>query len=524
MLLALTACGGGGSSEGGPGSLLGNSGLGGGGGGNYVAGTFMPSSTFEAKCAAPRTGQDPNNGNQPFPDTQGSVTSENNWLRSWTNETYLWYSEVPDLNPASYATPAYFDLLKTSAKTASGNDKDKFHFTEDTAVWEQMSQSGVTAGYGAQWFLIEAAPPRQIVVAYVDPGSPAATAGLARGDSVLTIDGVDAVNGGTSANVDALNAGLFPENLNETHKFNVRHIDGTTANVSLQSANVTSTPVQNVTTIPTAAGPVGYILFNDHIATAESEFVDAINNLKAQNVTDLVLDIRYNGGGYLDLASEVAFMIAGPTRTAGQTFERIAFNDKNPTTDPVTGEALTPTPFHSTTQGFSTIPDLPLPTLNLNRVFVLTGSGTCSASESIINSLQGVGVQVILIGATTCGKPYGFYPTDNCGTTYFSIQFKGVNAQGFGEYTDGFSPRNTVVDAGELVDGCSVNDDFTHGLGDAQEARLAAALNYRSSAGTCPTAPTGTVGLAKQQQSAGASEGYLPKSPWRENRILRRLH
>ena len=76
-------------------------------------------------------------------------------------------------------------------------------------------------------------------------------------------------------------------------------------------------------------------------------------------------------------------------------------------------------------------------------MYIITGPGTCSASESIINSLRGVNVNVYLIGSTTCGKPYGFYPTDNCGTTYFSIQFRGENAANFGDYTDGFSPANT---------------------------------------------------------------------------------
>jgi carboxyl-terminal processing protease len=522
VLLACSACGGGGgsSSSANPPAVIGGGSFTGG----YTPGTFMPSETFEAKCAKPRTGNDPGNGGRPFPDTQGSATSENNWLRSWTNETYLWYSEVTDLNPASYTTADYFQLQKTTAKTASGTDKDRFHFVMATDKWEQQSQSGVLAGYGAQWFLVSPSPPREIVVAYVDPGSPAATAGLVRGDSLVSVDGVDAINDGSAASTDKLNEAVFPDNPGETHQFTIRHLNGTTATVSLQSADVTSTPVQNVAAIPTTSGPVGYMLFNDHIATAESGLIAAINNLKAQNVTDLVLDIRYNGGGYLDIASELAFMIAGPARTAGQTFERLSFNDKNPTTDPVTGQALAPTPFLTTTQGFSTSGGVQLPTLTLNRVFVLTGSGTCSASESIINSLRGVDVTVIQIGGTTCGKPYGFYPTDNCGTTYFSIQFKGVNAKGFGEYTDGFRPENSVVTAGEPVTGCSVKDDFTHALGDKTEARLAAALNYRAGAGTCPTAPTGPVGLAKQQNGADASEGYLPKSPWRENRILRPAH
>jgi hypothetical protein len=163
-----------------------------------------------------------------------------------------------------------------------------------------------------------------------------------------------------------------------------------------------------------------------------------------------------------------------------------------------------------------------LPTLNLPRVFVLTGGTTCSASESIINSLVGVNVQVIQIGSTTCGKPYGFYPTDNCGTTYFSIQFQGVNAMGQGGYSDGFSPANTASGVvGLQLPGCSVADDFSHALGDPAEGRLSTALAYAASAGpfVCP-APTG---LAPQRLGAGfGGDALVVKSPWHENRILRR--
>jgi hypothetical protein len=185
---------------------------------------------------------------------------------------------------------------------------------------------------------------------------------------------------------------------------------------------------------------VGYILFNDHIATAEGWLYDAITDMVNANVDDLILDMRYNGGGYLDIASELAYMIGNTTLTNGQNFEKLVFNSKHPSTNPVTGQAISPTPFWKRSQGFD--PALPnntvLPSLNLSRVYIITGSGTCSASESVINSLRGVGVQVYLIGSTTCGKPYGFYPTDNCGTTYFSIQFRGENAANFGDYSDGF--------------------------------------------------------------------------------------
>ncbi|MGH8337946.1 MAG: S41 family peptidase, partial [Gammaproteobacteria bacterium] len=400
-----------------------------------------------AQCVAPRTGTDPAT-NKPYPDAQGSVLDELNWLRSWTHDLYLWFDEVPDQNPADFTTDAsYFAVLKTPATTASGHPKDKFHFTYPTSTWEALSQSGVQAGYGAYFVVIAATPPRNVVVAYTEPGSPAAVApaSLARGAKVLDVDGVDLVNAADQTSVNALNAGLAPQTVGETHTFSILDAGATTPRtVTLVSANVTATPVQNVHTItPAGGGLIGYMLFNDHIATAESELVAAFTQLKNAGVTDLVLDIRYNGGGYLDIASEVAYMIAGPAPTAGQTFELQQFNSMHPTMNPATGTAITPLGFHTATLGFSTTAGQALPALNLTRVFVLTGSGTCSASESIINSLQGVNVQVIQIGSTTCGKPYGFYPADNCGTTYFSIQFQGVNAKNFGSYPDGFTPQNT---------------------------------------------------------------------------------
>jgi C-terminal processing protease CtpA/Prc len=489
---------------------------------SWTAGVFQPASTFAAQCATPRAGTDPTTG-KAYPDKPGSTLTQNNWLRSWTRDLYLWYREVPDLNPASYATADYFNLLKTSATTASGNPKDKFHFTYPTDQWVALSQSGVEAGYGAQWVVVSSRPPRQVVVAYTEPNSPAtaASANLARGAQVLTVDGVDLVNATDSTSINTLNAGLFPSAPGASHSFSILDLGAATPRtVTMVAANVTSTPVQNVETIGTRAGTVGYMLFNDHIATAEQQLVSAFSQLQGAGVSDLVLDIRYNGGGYLDIASEVAYMIAGPGPTTGQGFEKTVFNDKYATTDPVTGERLAPIPFHGTSQGFSGPKDQPLPTLSLPRVFVLSSPNTCSASEAIINGLRGVGVQVIQIGTTTCGKPYGFYPADNCGTTYFSIEFQGVNAQGFGDYPDGFSPANTVSSPGVALPGCSVGDDFGHELGDREEGRLAAALAYRLDQG-CPAAATASRN-ADLVRGASATDGLAHKSPWRENRILRR--
>ena len=452
-------------------------------------------------CVAPRSGIDPATS-AAYPDVPGTLEQEKNWVRSWIDETYLWFDEIPStVRAAAYSTTqAFFDALRTPALTASGKPRDQYHFTYPTTVWRELSDHGVESGYGFDLAILKPKVPRDVRVAFTTPGTPAAAAGIGRGAKVTGVDGIDVVN---STSVTELNAALFPKVAGELHSFVLQAPDGSLRTVALQSAKVITVPVQNVKTLDTPTGKVGYLLFNDHVATSESQLISAMTQLKAEGVQDLVLDIRYNGGGLLDIASEVAFMIAKPAATTGTVFERLQFNSKNPFN---LSAAQTTTPFYSTSRGLSTRAGQALPQLGLSRLTVLTGPGTCSASESIINSLRGVNVQVTLIGNTTCGKPYGFFPRDNCGTTYFAIQFKGVNHQNFGDYADGIAPT------------CTVADDFDHALGDPAEARLAAALSYRST-GSCPVSATA---LAQTSPSAGTGEPLLPgKSPGRIGRFLR---
>lgn len=494
----------------------------------FQPGVFLDANTFFAQCQVPRTGINPATG-AAYPDIQGTTTDENNFLRSYSNDTYLWYSEITDRDPSlTNDTLTYFDFLVTTATTPSGQPKDKFHFTFDSEEWFQLSQSGVSAGYGIQWAFLSSTVPRDIRIAYTEPNSPATNIAqpLARGAIVLGVDGLD-IDVNTQAGIDALNAAFFPTD-GAQHTFTVLDLGAANSrDVTLSAANIVSEPVQNTQVISTPTGDVGYMLFNDHIATAEQSLIDAVNQLKSfnnnQGIDDLVIDMRYNGGGFLAIASELAYMVAGAAPTAGQTFEEMQFNDKHPATNPVTGQALTPTPFYNVTLGapFNAVPGQALPTLDLPRVYVITGSGTCSASEAVMNGLRGVGVEVIQIGSTTCGKPYGFYAADNCGTTYFTIQFRGVNALDFGDYTDGFSPNNTPGAAGPAVlPGCSIADDFTKLLGDQTEGRLAMALAYRD--GQACTAATGSApdGASFAAEAPRRTEVVIPKSPWHTNRIM----
>jgi carboxyl-terminal processing protease len=456
---------------------------------DYGAGNFA-----KGLCEAPRTGINPRTGLS-YPDMPGSRADEKNWIRYWVDRSYLWYREVPNVQTSDTESVVdYFKKLKTPLLAFAGGPKDRFSFSTSTKNVEDTN-AGVVYGYGIDWAAVRSTPPREWIAAVVDPGSPAAIAGVVRGDRILSIDGIDFVSGATTqAQLDILNRGLFPPTVGESHNFVFQPANGAASKaVTLTAASLPliSVPVSGVIGTPT--GKVGYIAFTTFNSfTAEKAIADAVAGLAGQGITDLVLDLRYNGGGYIYISSQLAYMIAGANRTGGKSFERTLTNTKKPFGPD------TVYPFYTTGSGFQggVTAGQALPTLNLNRVFVLTTGGSCSASESFINGLRGIDVPVILIGDTTCGKPYGFSGRDNCGTTYYPIQFTGVNEKGEGDFINGFAPT------------CAVGDDLTKQLGDPTERQLAAALAYRAT-GSCPAAPTSSAQKASSLNLASETSNTV---------------
>ena len=432
--------------------------------------------------------------------TNGTLTDEKAWLKKYVTDSYLWYREIPVVNAADasfsdenhtyQSIDSYFEALLTQARTASGAKRDKFSFTSPTKDWNTLISGGSSLSYGLEWHFVNRSNPRVIRVAYVETGSPAAANGLQRGDTVVSIDGVS-VYATTTADVNVLSAGLWPST-NAAHTFVVSRAS-VESTITLSAAEVTTKPVFKTQTLDVSGQKVGYMVFNDHIGSAEQPLIDAFTQFKSDGVNDLVLDLRYNGGGYLHLASQVAYMIAGSSRTAGKVFEEVRYNDKRSNKN-YAQEFRSQSCFVSGDLCSDT--SKTLPSVNLNRVFVLVSGSTCSASEAIINGLQGIDVEVHIVGKTTCGKPYGFNGKDNCGVSYFPMEFEGVNAKGQGGYSDGIAAS------------CVANDDFDHGLGDVNEGMLKAALQLRS--GTCPAT----------KNSEQIDEGYMLRNPLRENRIL----
>ena len=243
----------------------------------------------------------------------------------------------------------------------------------------------------------------------------------------------------------------------------------------------------------------GYIQFNDHDVGAQDQLINAFRMVADQGAQDLVLDLRFNSGGFLYIAVTAASMVTGPA-SQGAVFERLRYNDKR------AADSANSTLFFSSKVQVSETQyraGTAVPQLGLPRVFVLTSGRTCSASESIMNSLRGIDVQVIRIGSTTCGKPYGFTQKDNCGWSYFPIEFQGANAKGFGDYTAGFTPT------------CNVQDDTTQAAGGGSDPLLAAARFYIDN-NACP------AGSATGVQSAAVPKlrEETPRRPAWAGRLL----
>ncbi|MDO4904277.1 MAG: S41 family peptidase [Lautropia sp.] len=420
---------------------------------------------------------------------------EQSFVRAYLDDVYLWYKEIPSVDaalPAYRQEPyangmgAYFNALLTQALLPDGQRKDRFSILVPRSDWAVMAQADQSSGWGL--LLMEAGTRAAPVlnVAYVDPGSPAAAQGVRRGDRILAMrmpngEVVDLV----TANADAISLLRRSFSQAQVPAGNALGLSlqsahgGAVRQVRLNSAAYARQPVMESRTLPAAGGTgaVGYIAVKEFMLPTEAPMLEAMTELKAAGVSDLVVDLRYNGGGTVYQAAQLAYMTAGAARTSGKVFQRFEFNDKQQGLENSLGEPLPFLDRSTGVPGSGTTAGEVLPDLGLRRVYVLTTRESCSASESFINGLRGIGVEVVQIGATTCGKPYAQFAVENCGVVHLPVMAKGSNDQGAGDFEAGMVPT------------CPVPDDLTHELGDVQEAQLAAALHHRQS-GTCPAGST----------------------------------
>ncbi|HEY3307418.1 MAG TPA: S41 family peptidase [Desulfuromonadaceae bacterium] len=390
----------------------------------------------------------------------GSCTAETQktWVRAHLNDVYLWYGSIVEVDPNLYSSASdYFYALLVRSQ-------DRFSYEMSQTTADNYYQAGQEVGFGVRWGFDSNS---RLLAFYVAPNSPAAGI-VARGTQVISVNGTPAAQ----VSDTALNEALLPSQTGVATQLTIKKTPSSlNQNITLISNIYTSTPVSQPLTFSRPSGKkIGYLLFNSHISTAEQQLISAMQGFKQQGVTEVILDMRYNGGGYTYIAEEIASMIGGAA-VQGKVFMKLLFNDKHP--------ELTNDPQYTLRFVNGDTNSALLPQLGLQRLLVITGSSTCSASEAIINSLTPF-IPVVRIGNTTCGKPYGMRQTNNCQQAYFAIQFEGVNNLGQDNYQSGFSPT------------CMVADDLGHALGDFAESRLNAAIYYIDN-NICPVGTGKTI-------------------------------
>jgi carboxyl-terminal processing protease len=385
-----------------------------------------------------------------------SVDGQKTWLSNYMNEWYWWTAISPKPAAATYAdVPSYFTALQYIT-TSPALDYDRFSRRETDESFNRFFGDGNTLGYGVSVAGLELGTDstQPLYVRYVEPASPAAAQGVQRGDQVLTVNGNTAASLIATEDFSALSANVAGDVLTLVLTRN-----GAQRTVSITAAVFALTPVRNATVLSTANGrKLGYLLVNNMVAQSLAPIDTAFAQFKSAAVNDVVLDLRYNGGGLVSTGATLASYISG-SRGAGLTYAKLRYNDKRAATN-------------NTSFAFET----PAQALNLPRVFVLVGRRTCSASEQVINGLQGAGVQVITLGESTCGKPVGFLPVSSCGYTYSVVNFDSVNQQNKGSYFKG-------LDAS-----CPVAENFQTAQASVDDPLLTSAKTYVET-GRCPTPP-----------------------------------
>lgn len=396
------------------------------------------------------------------------VSQENRIIYEIMQDSYLWYNQLPNVNPDCYGSP---DALLEDLKYTL----DKWSYIITYEEYNSYYEEGQFPGMG---FSAAFDNNNHVWVEYVYEGSPAADAGIQRTDEILQINGI---NVSAFSDLYALWAEIYRY---DSAYINIKHSDGSTAPLTLHWDWVDIKTVLHAEVIPVAGKNVGYMVFNSFIEPSYDE-LDQLFSTTFQGIDELILDLRYNGGGRLDVAGYLASLIYRPA-TDDEIFVQIMFNDK----------------YDAYNDAFPfTVED---DSLGLSRVFVITTENTCSASEVVINSLEPFdNIDVIVIGRPTCGKPVGMTAHQISDIVLLPIEFKTANADGTTDYFDGLQPD------------CEAEDDLTMALGDVREDSLATAIDYIENGSCTPIDAAARTTLSTDSQQKNERHGL-----WKEIRVF----
>jgi hypothetical protein len=458
LVAALAACGGGGS----------------GGSSDPISVTPAPTAT-----ATPT----------PAPTSASCSLSERKaWALAQLQEWYL-SPELLDtsVNPASFSTVgSYIDALVAPARAQS---KDRF-FTHLSSIAEDNAffSSGSSAGFGIRLSYDTTA--NRVFVLEAFEGAPALAAGIDRGTEIVAVgtssSNVQSVaslmqSGGAQAVVNALG----PSTAGTTRVLRVV-TNGATSDVTVSKADFALPPVSSrygAKVLDNGGTRVGYINLRTFIDTADPALRNAFASFKSQGITQVIVDVRYNGGGLVSI-SELFGDLMGADKV-GKVFSYTTFRPSKASNNDQDN-------FRSQSQAIA-------PT----KVAFIGTTGSASASELLINAFTPyLGTNMALVGTNTFGKPVGQIALDKaaCDDRLRPVAFRTENANRQGDYYTGLASRVPAT--------CAAGDDYTKPLGDPNEASIKVALDFLAGRSCTPISSSGQTTLA-----AGRRNLLQPDAP-----------
>jgi len=366
-----------------------------------------------------------------------------------SRDVYLWNTQIPaTLNARDYTDPAAImkSIQPFSMEAGFGAPVDKWSFAMKKTEWDQMS-GGIgsllsgTGDAGDFGLFVFFRTEGDLRVRLVEPNSPAGLAGIKRGWRITQINGNSNIS--TAGSSSIVNSVYY----SPVTSFVFTRPDGSSVSLTLNATHYAEKPVLMDTVYHMGAQKIGYLLFNSFLgntAQISAEFQRLFSKFASQQVTDVVVDLRYNGGGYVSLAEKLANYLV-PAGANGGVMMKQQYNSQNSSNNVTSYIAKTGA-------------------LQLSKVYFIVTKSTASASELLINSLK-PWMDVKLVGpSATHGKPVGFYPISAGDWYVFPVSFKTINKNGEGNYYNGLPVNAAVADG--------LDKDW----GDVNESCLAAAI------------------------------------------------
>jgi C-terminal processing protease CtpA/Prc len=429
-----------------------------------------------------------------------TLRARQDWAAAQLKEWYLFPETLPaSLDPAPYTTvDAYIDALTANAR-AQGRDR---FFTYLTSIAEEnaFNSSGATAGFGFR-ISIDSAASRLFVMESFE-GAPALAAGIDRGTEILGIGTSSATLQSVSAILAAsgsqgINDAIGPGTPGLVRVFRIKDASGT-RDVTVTKANYDLQPVSSrygAQVIVDRGRKVGYVNLRTFILSADDQLKAAFAQFSAQGITDVIIDLRYNGGGLLSVAEYFGDLL-GKNRSTSQVFDTLAFRPEKAS--------------NNATHTFSPQPESIAP----RRIAFIGTTGTASASELMLNGmLPYMHANEALIGTNTYGKPVGQIAVDNapCDDRFRIIAFAVKNGAGQSDYFSGMAKLMEAT--------CQAADDVTHPMGDPLETSTKSALDYLAGQ-SCAPITASAEGITPQGTRAPSQELVVPDRPNEFQRIM----